>query len=177
MGFVLEECGKLGGEGGGEAVLKPWEPEDPKGVTFGPRGGLRRAVRRDLVASRYSRQPNETDERRKRPKVAARKVAALLPGSCDARWCRQVAEEERQLAAQLAALEAERAATRARAAALAGEEAKLSQLEERYWHQFNEFQLQLTAHMEDRDSVRFVSLDPLQPPSNPPRAGFKLASR
>ena len=64
-----------------------------------------------------------------------------------------MAEEERRLAGELAALEAERAATRAKAAALAGEEAKLAALEEQYWHQFNEFQLQLQAHMEDRDSV------------------------
>ncbi|GAQ78658.1 AUTOPHAGY 6 [Klebsormidium nitens] len=62
-------------------------------------------------------------------------------------------EEERQLQTQLARLQEQRRGTMAQLRDLESKTKELDNLEERYWHDFNDFKLQLAAHQNERDAV------------------------
>ena len=66
---------------------------------------------------------------------------------------RQAEEAEAAERARADALEAELAAAQQRLAELQAGSTELNALEERYWHDFNDFQGQLRAHVEERDAL------------------------
>ncbi|KAK9824013.1 hypothetical protein WJX72_006970 [[Myrmecia] bisecta] len=66
------------------------------------------------------------------------------------RQAHELEAQERQRAQQL---QQEASAAEAELADLKAASAELSTLEERYWHDFNDFQLQLRSHVEERDVV------------------------
>eukprot|EP00899_Mesostigma_viride_P019046 jgi/Mesvir1/27142/Mv20811-RA.1 len=65
----------------------------------------------------------------------------------------QVVEEERRLEAQLASVEAERGALEAQLLEVKEQSRELAEVEQSYWHDFNNFKLELLAHQEERDAV------------------------
>ena len=66
---------------------------------------------------------------------------------------RQTEEAEAAERARADALETELAAAQQRLAELQAGSTELNALEERYWHDFNDFQGQLRAHVEERDAL------------------------
>jgi len=60
-------------------------------------------------------------------------------------------EAERAEALRAESAEAALAVAQGELAAARGRAAELSELEARYWHDFNDFQLQLRAHCDERD--------------------------
>ncbi len=66
---------------------------------------------------------------------------------------RQTEEAEAAERARADAVETELAAAQQRLAELQAGSTELNALEERYWHDFNDFQGQLRAHVEERDAL------------------------
>ena len=64
---------------------------------------------------------------------------------------RQAEEAEAAELARAEKLEAELAQAERELSELAASSSELDSLEERYWHDFNDFQLQLRAHIDERD--------------------------
>eukprot|EP00850_Spirogloea_muscicola_P001988 SM000007S20948 [mRNA] locus=s7:1144136:1146996:+ [translate_table: standard] len=62
-------------------------------------------------------------------------------------------EEEQKLLRQLRGVEEQQAEVQAQLAGLSVKSRELDELEERYWHEFNDFKLQLASHQEERDAV------------------------
>eukprot|EP00850_Spirogloea_muscicola_P002932 SM000011S19110 [mRNA] locus=s11:954007:957116:- [translate_table: standard] len=62
-------------------------------------------------------------------------------------------EEEQKLLRQLRGMEEQQAEVQAQLAGLSLKSRELDELEERYWHEFNDFKLQLTSHQEERDAM------------------------
>lgn len=65
----------------------------------------------------------------------------------------QIAADTDAMRQRTAALEAELAAVARDTAALEAVAADMDAKEERYWHEFNEYQLALTAHVKERDAL------------------------
>lgn len=70
-----------------------------------------------------------------------------------AREQREAEREERELEERLEQVEAERALVRSQAEAVEAQAAELDEQELQYWHEWNDFQLQLRVHQEERDAV------------------------
>ncbi|GBG59887.1 hypothetical protein CBR_g66692 [Chara braunii] len=62
-------------------------------------------------------------------------------------------EQERRLREQLTSLEQQNGAMDLCMAALNAKAAELDELEQRFWHEYNDFKLELMAHEEERDGV------------------------
>lgn len=87
--------------------------------------------------------------------VVRLKAAAAEPLS-DSDLAAQLAAAEAEVGAErrrAQQLEAELAAVAAEQAGAAAASAELNALEERYWHEHNEYQLLLAAHIEERDGL------------------------
>lgn len=65
----------------------------------------------------------------------------------------QAEAEEQRLVAQLARVQAERAEVRRELKEVDTKAAQLDDLQQRYWHEWNDLRLQLGAHQEERDAV------------------------
>ncbi|XP_043723813.1 beclin-1-like protein [Telopea speciosissima] len=65
----------------------------------------------------------------------------------------KVEEEERRLEAAIEETEKQCAEVNAELNDLELKSKRFTELEERYWHEFNNFQFQLTSHQEERDSI------------------------
>lgn len=65
----------------------------------------------------------------------------------------KVEEEERKMEVALEAVERQNEDVMAQLQELELKSKHFHELEERFWHEFNEFKLQLTAHQEERDAV------------------------
>eukprot|EP00898_Chlorokybus_atmophyticus_P000504 jgi/Chlat1/1454/Chrsp12S08682 len=66
---------------------------------------------------------------------------------------RRAEEDEKKLLAKLAQADSEHAALQKQLADLDAQSKELDLLEERYWHDFNDFRLQLSDHQEERDGI------------------------
>ena len=80
----------------------------------------------------------------------------FLTDRCDqtqefAEEMKQAQEAEAAEKARADKLEAELAHAERELSELAASSSELDSLEERYWHDFNDFQLQLRAHVDERD--------------------------
>lgn len=85
----------------------------------------------------------------------------------------EVQQAEEAEAAELARvdkLEAELAQAERELSELGASSSELDGLEERYWHDFNDFQLQLRAHIDERD-VLVNKVHTPQPAQSPALAG------
>ncbi|KAF6171184.1 hypothetical protein GIB67_011245 [Kingdonia uniflora] len=65
----------------------------------------------------------------------------------------KIEEEERRLEAAIAESEKECREVNSELKELELKSEQFNELEERYWHEFNNFQFQLTSHQEERDSI------------------------
>lgn len=65
----------------------------------------------------------------------------------------KIEEEERKLEAAIEEIEKQNADVNAELKALEIKSTKFKELEERYWHEFNNFQYQLITHQEERDAI------------------------
>ncbi|XXG89980.1 hypothetical protein AAC387_Pa12g1854 [Persea americana] len=66
---------------------------------------------------------------------------------------KKVEEEERRLEAAIEEAEKQCAAVNNELKELDSKSKRFKELEERYWHEFNNFQFQLTSHQEERDAI------------------------
>jgi len=76
-----------------------------------------------------------------------------LPDAEFAAQMRALREEEAAEIRRAAELERQLAAVAEEAAALSAAAADLDMLEERYWHDYNDYQLQLRSHVDERDAL------------------------
>lgn len=65
----------------------------------------------------------------------------------------KIEEEERKLKAAIEETEKQCAEVNAELKGLELKSSRFKELEERYWHEFNNFQFQLTSHQEERDAI------------------------
>lgn len=65
----------------------------------------------------------------------------------------KIEEEERKLEAAIEEIEKQNADVNTELKALELKSSKFKELEERYWHEFNNFQSQLITHQEERDAI------------------------
>eukprot|EP00897_Mesotaenium_endlicherianum_P009473 jgi/Mesen1/8554/ME000489S07945 len=79
-------------------------------------------------------------------------AALLSPGDFE-REQAQAEEEERRLQAQVDAVEAQRGQVQEQLRDVERRSAELDDLEQRYWHDLNDFKLHLHSHQEERDAV------------------------
>jgi len=80
-------------------------------------------------------------------------VAQLSPEQFEAEL-NQALQEEESLKNELRAIERERIKLREEKAQLSAEREELDVLEQRYWRDFNDFQLQLSSYESERDAVQ-----------------------
>ncbi|CAI5488723.1 unnamed protein product [Closterium sp. Naga37s-1] len=85
----------------------------------------------------------------------------------------EVEEEERRLQQEAEELEQQRAQLRAQLGEVEAEQAELDAAEERYWHEFNEFQYQVSVHQEARDGL-LASIEAAAAQSDALRRSFVL---
>ncbi|CAI5496327.1 unnamed protein product [Closterium sp. Naga37s-1] len=85
----------------------------------------------------------------------------------------EVEEEERRLQQEAAELEQQRAQLRTQLGEVEAEQAELDAAEERYWHEFNEFQYQVSVHQEARDGL-LASIEAAAAQSDALRRSFVL---
>ncbi|CAI5943562.1 unnamed protein product [Closterium sp. NIES-64] len=85
----------------------------------------------------------------------------------------EVEEEERRLQQEAEELEQQRAQLRAQLGEVEAEQAELDAAVERYWHEFNEFQYQVSVHQEARDGL-LASIEVAAAQSDALRRSFVL---
>ncbi|KAB1219611.1 Beclin-1-like protein [Morella rubra] len=65
----------------------------------------------------------------------------------------KIEEEERKLEAAIEETEKQKTEVNAELKELESKSSRFNELEERYWHEFNNFQFQLISHQEERDAI------------------------